>query len=52
MDFSSDVTERMCKEFLTTMGNLIDCGFIGQRKGMDEMGIGDRRGNFVLAFRE
>jgi hypothetical protein len=52
MDFSSSVTERMCKQFLTTMAQLIDEGFLGYTKGLDGIEIGMKKGNFILAYRE
>lgn len=52
MDFSSDVTERMCTEFLTQVGNLVHTGLLGQKKGLDQMGLGDKIGKFILSFKE
>jgi hypothetical protein len=52
MDFSSDVTERMCKEFLSTVAHLIHDETLGHRHGLDQKKIGDKIGKFILAFRE
>jgi hypothetical protein len=52
MDFSANVTERMCTEFQVAMANMIDSGLLGFRTGLDDMKIGDRVEKFILAFRE